>query len=82
MMRNLLTLSLLALSLPGAALASSEVEPLRHIAIQEGGREKPLDTFARETARRVVGAKPFGFESVRSLEPTEWVLSMLSSPDR
>jgi len=82
MMRNLLTLSLLALSLPGAALASSEVEPLRHIAIQEGGREKPLDTFARETARRVVGAKPFGFESVRSLEPTEWVLSMLATPDR
>ena len=82
MMRNLLTLSLLALSIPGATFAASEVEPLRYIAIQEGGRQKPLDTFARETARRVVGAKPFGFESVSSLEPTEWVLSMLATPDR
>jgi hypothetical protein len=82
MMRTLLTLSLLALSLPTALVAGPEVEPLRFIAIQEGGRNKPLDTFARETARRVVGAKPFGFESVSKLEPTEWVLAMLATPDR
>ena len=29
-----------------------------------------------------MGAKPFGFESVSRLEPTEWVLAMLATPDR
>jgi cytochrome c-type biogenesis protein CcsB len=82
MKRALLTLSLLALSLPGVARAADALQPLREIAIQDGGRTKPLDTFARELARRVQGARAFGFESVKGLEPTEWVLSMLTSPDR
>jgi cytochrome c-type biogenesis protein CcsB len=82
MTRSLLTLSLLAFSLPATLLAGSEVAPLRGIAIQTGGRTKPLDTFARETARRVMGAKPFGIERVQGLEPTEWVLAMLATPDR
>jgi cytochrome c-type biogenesis protein CcsB len=82
MTRSLLTLSLLALSLPGPLLAANEVAPLRGIAIQTGGRTKPLDTFARETARRVTGARAFGFERVLGLEPTEWVLAMLSAPER
>ncbi len=82
MKRILLALSLLALSLPGPLLAGSEFEPLRGIAIQAGGRTKPLDTFARETARRVGGAKPFGFEGIKGLEPTEWLLAMIAAPDR
>ena len=82
MIRSLLIPSLLALSLPGPLLAGSEVAPLRGIAIQTGGRTKPLDTFARETGRRVSGAKPFGFERVGGLEPTEWVLSMIATPER
>jgi cytochrome c-type biogenesis protein CcsB len=81
-MRTLLTLSQLALSLPASLVAGTEVEPHPNVAKQEGGRTKPLDTFARETARRVVGAKPFGFESVSKLEPTEWVLAMVATPDR
>jgi cytochrome c-type biogenesis protein CcsB len=82
MTRSLLILPLLALSLPAPLLAGSEVAPLRGIAIQSGGRTKPLDTFARETARRVMGAKPFGLEGVQGLEPTEWVLAMLAAPER
>jgi cytochrome c-type biogenesis protein CcsB len=82
MIRSLLIPSLLALSLPGPLLAGTEVAPLRGIAIQTGGRTKPLDTFARETARRVAGAKPFGFEGIQGLEPTEWLLSMIASPER
>jgi hypothetical protein len=82
MIRSLLVPSLLALSLPGPLLAGTEIAPLRGIAIQAGGRTKPLDTFARETARRVVGAKPFGFEGIQGLEPTEWVLSMIAAPER
>jgi cytochrome c-type biogenesis protein CcsB len=82
MIRSLLIPSLLALSLPAPLLAGPEVAPLRGIAIQTGGRTKPLDTFARETARRVAGARPFGFEGIQGLEPTEWVLSMIAAPER
>ena len=53
------------LALPSPLRAGPELDPLRTIAIQDGGRVKPLDTFARETARRVSGAVPFtGGESV------------------
>jgi ABC-type transport system involved in cytochrome c biogenesis permease subunit len=81
MKRSLLTLSLLALSAPLLA-GGPELEPLRRIAIQEGGRTKPLDTFARELAKRLQGARAFGLDSVGGLEPTEWVLSSLAAPER
>ena len=81
MKRSLLTLSLLALSAPVFA-GGPELQPLREIAIQDGGRTKPLDSFARELARRVQGARAFGFETVAGLEPTEWVLATLAAPDR
>jgi ABC-type transport system involved in cytochrome c biogenesis permease subunit len=78
--------SLFALSLAGPladpATAAADLQPLRQIAIQEGGRAKPLDTFARELAKRVQGAKPFGFERVAGLEPIEWLLASLASPER
>ena len=81
MKRSLLTLSLLALS--GPALAGGrELAPLREIAIQDGGRTKPFDSFARELAKRVQGARAFGFDTVAGLEPTEWVLATLAAPDR
>ncbi len=81
MKRSLLTLSLLALSAPLLA-GGPELAPLRRIAIQEGGRTKPLDSFARELAKRVQGARAFGLEGVAGLEPTEWLLSTLAAPDR
>jgi ABC-type transport system involved in cytochrome c biogenesis permease subunit len=71
-----------ALLLAGA-LGGAELDPLGAIAVQDGGRLKPLDTFARETARRVSGAKPFtGGERVAGLDPAEWVLSMVAAPAR
>jgi len=81
MKRSLLTLSLLALSAPAFA-GGPELQPLREIAIQDGGRTKPLDSFARELAKRVQGARAFGFDTVAGLEPTEWVLATLAAPDR
>ncbi len=81
MKRSLLTLSLLALSAPLLA-GGPELQPLREIAIQDGGRTKPLDSFARELARRVQGARAFGFETIAGLEPTEWVLATLAAPER
>ncbi len=41
---------------------------------------KPFDTFARETARRVAGARAFGFERVMGMEPVDWVLAMMADP--
>jgi ABC-type transport system involved in cytochrome c biogenesis permease subunit len=81
MKRSLLTLLLLAPSAPVLA-GGPELQPLREIAIQEGGRTKPFDSFARELAKRVQGARAFGFDTVAGLEPTEWVLATLAAPDR
>jgi cytochrome c-type biogenesis protein CcsB len=78
----LLSPSLLALVLPSPLQAGPELDPLRRIVVQDGGRVKPFDTFARETAKRLTGAKPFGFDRVKGLEPTEWVLAMISDPAR
>jgi cytochrome c-type biogenesis protein CcsB len=79
--RSLLTLCLLAL-LPSPLLAGSELDPLRRVAIQAGGRAKPLDSFARDLAKRVQGARAFGIERISGLEPTEWVLAMMAAPER
>jgi ABC-type transport system involved in cytochrome c biogenesis permease subunit len=71
------------LALPSPLRAGPELDPLRKIVVQDGGRLKPLDTFARETARRVSGAVPFtGGESVKGMDPVEWVLAMLADPKR
>ena len=72
---------LLLLAIP--LRAGSELEPLRDVAIQDGGRTKPLDTFARATARRVGGAKPLtGGERIEGMDAVEWVLAMLAEPER
>jgi cytochrome c-type biogenesis protein CcsB len=76
---------ILLLARPGAGWTGTdlELEPLRTLAVQDGGRLKPLDTFARETARRVAGAKAFtGGESVEGLDPVEWIVAMVAEPDR
>ena len=44
---------------------------------------KPLDTFARESARRIAGAKPFtGGETVNGMDAVEWSIGLLSNPER
>ncbi|PYQ50312.1 MAG: hypothetical protein DMF78_16015 [Acidobacteria bacterium] len=64
------------------ARAATPVDALRTVAIQDGGRIKPLDTFSRETARRITGARAFGAESVRGLDPVEWVVAMMADPEQ
>ncbi len=82
-MRRAALLSFVLLFVPATAShAGGELDAWRAIPIQDGGRVKPLDTFARETARKVTGARVFGAESVQGLEPAAWVLSMLAAPDR
>jgi ABC-type transport system involved in cytochrome c biogenesis permease subunit len=74
----------LALSAPLAAPAgaATPVDALRSVAVQDGGRVKPLDTFARESARRVTGGRAFGAESVRGLDPVEWLVAMMADPEK
>lgn len=76
---SLITLSLAAPLAPEAR-AGAELDPLRQLAVQDGGRVKPLDTFARELARRVAGPRPFGLDRVAGLEPVEWLLASMASP--
>ncbi|HET6897978.1 MAG TPA: hypothetical protein VFK70_06515, partial [Vicinamibacteria bacterium] len=56
-------------ALAANAAAATTVDALRTLAVQDGGRVKPLDTFARESARRITGGRAFGAESVRGLDP-------------
>ena len=77
---SVLCLAALAFARPLAA--ASAVDDFSLLAVQDGGRTKPLDTFARETARRVSGARPFGGESVMGLDPVEWILALLAEPER
>ncbi|MCI0340558.1 MAG: cytochrome c biogenesis protein CcsA [Planctomycetales bacterium] len=60
-----------------AALADDALEPLRAVAVQDGGRVKPLDVFARETVRIVTGRA-----SWRGEEPLETLLRWLAEPAR
>ncbi len=75
-------LSVAALALPSLLRAGPEFEALRTVGLQDGGRVKPLDTFARELARRVTGARAFGLETVRGMDPVEWILAMMSDPGK
>lgn len=50
-----------------------QVEILREIVVQEGGRKKPFDTFARETVRSITGREKF-----QDFDPSELILSWLT----
>src|SRR5262245_24768769 len=79
-----LSLAVAALAVPARSSprpAGPDLGPLRLLAIQDGGRVKPFDTFARETARRI-GARAFGGETVKKMDPVEWVLAMIADPVR
>jgi ABC-type transport system involved in cytochrome c biogenesis permease subunit len=86
--RHLLPAVLAVLAIGGATSAAAAgagagTGALREVAIQDGGRVKPLDTFARESARRVGGARPFtGGETVAGLDAVDWLVAMLSDPER
>lgn len=47
------------------------------LAIQDGGRRKPIDTFARETLIRVTGRSTYADKAGRKWQPNDFVLSAL-----
>ena len=70
------------LALAAAVPAGADpLETLRSMPVQDGGRVKPLDTFARETARRVTGARAFGSDTVKGRDAVDWMLGLWSSPE-
>ncbi|HEX4653160.1 MAG TPA: cytochrome c biogenesis protein CcsA [Candidatus Udaeobacter sp.] len=47
------------------------------VAIQEGGRRKPMDTFAKEALTRVTGRSTYTDKDGRRWQPSDFVLSAL-----
>ena len=47
------------------------------LATQDGGRRKPIDTFARETLIRITGKSTYTDNSGRKWQPNDFVLSAL-----
>ena len=45
------------------------------LAIQDGGRRKPIDTFARETLIRISGRSTYTDKTHRTWEPNDFILS-------
>ena len=48
------------------------------LAIQEGGRRKPMDTFAKETLIRITGRSTYTDKTGRTWRPNDFVLSALT----
>jgi cytochrome c-type biogenesis protein CcsB len=48
------------------------------LAIQDGGRRKPVDTFARETLIRITGRSTYTDKTGRTWRPNDFVLSALT----
>jgi hypothetical protein len=47
------------------------------VAIQDGGRRKPVDTFAKETLIRITGRSTYTDKTGRKWQPNDFVLSNL-----
>lgn len=73
-----LLLVLLVCSEPARAAAAAPVQfhEWSLLAIQDGGRRKPIDTFARETVMRLSGKSALTAAG-RTWQPNDFVLSML-----
>jgi cytochrome c-type biogenesis protein CcsB len=85
--RRFILLILASALLAGASLGQSTVSPADSsaldfkqsglLAIQDGGRRKPVDTFAKETLVRITGRSTYTDKSGRRWQPDDFVLSAL-----
>ena len=69
---------------PRAAIEDSlDLTSLRRLAVQDSGRRKPFDTFARERVHAILGTEAFRPEgSSFGEDPVYTFLSLLFEPDR
>src|SRR5438128_5495573 len=63
--------------LPPANSGSLDFKQWALLAIQDGGRRKPIDTFARETLIRVTGRSTYTDKAGRKWQANDFVLSAL-----
>src|SRR5213596_4338491 len=62
---------------PAANSGSLDFKQWGLTAIQDGGRRKPVDTFARETLIRITGRSIYIDKAGRKWQPNDFVLSAL-----
>src|SRR5438477_9546421 len=63
--------------MPAADTASLDFKQFGLLAIQDGGRRKPIDTFARETLIKITGRLSYSDRAGKHWEPEDFVLSAL-----
>ncbi len=61
---------------PGTSRSAFDWESVRNLPIQNGGRLKPLDSFARESVLHITGSR-----SLRGWDPIDLVFSWIAFPD-
>src|SRR6202035_1533412 len=66
-----------ASELPAANTGSLDFKQWGLLAIQDGGRRKPVDTFAKETLIRITGRSTYTDKAGRKWTPNDFVLSDL-----
>jgi cytochrome c-type biogenesis protein CcsB len=64
-------------SLAAAGTDKLEFKQFGRLAIQDGGRRKPIDTFARENLIRITGRSTYTDGGGRKWKPNDFVLSVL-----
>lgn len=69
--------SALASHLSAADTSALDFKQWGLLAIQEGGRRKPVDTFAKETLIRITGRSTYADKTGRTWQPNDFVLSAL-----
>ena len=65
-----------------ADLAPGDFKQWSEIAIQDNGRRKPIDTFAKETLLRLSGKTTYTSADHREWQPNDFLLSALLSESR
>ena len=61
---------------PGAPRSDFDLSEVKKIPIQNGGRIKPLDSFARESLLFILGSK-----TIKGWDPLDLIFSWISFPD-
>src|SRR5436853_4582805 len=62
--------------MPAADTSSLDFKQFGLLAIQDGGRRKPVDTFAREALIKITGRSTYG-SAARTWQANDFLLSML-----
>src|SRR5437870_9627370 len=69
-----------ASGVPAANTGNLDSKQWGLLAIQDGGRRKPMDTFAKETLIRITGRSTHADKTGKKWRPNDFVLSALVEP--